>query len=67
MATYLIVTAPSGMRKIVYAILFAALGLLAVLVMLGIARYIYRVYNAKRYENVQELVGFLGSTNNETL
>eukprot|EP00026_Physarum_polycephalum_P012851 Phypoly_transcript_13192.p1 GENE.Phypoly_transcript_13192~~Phypoly_transcript_13192.p1 ORF type:complete len:319 (+),score=19.64 Phypoly_transcript_13192:97-1053(+) len=58
---------PSSVEKWIFAIGIAGICCLGVLVLLGCARYAYRVYKAKRYENQQELVGFLGSTNNEAL
>jgi len=66
-AIYTAGTQPDNIDKWVFGMGIAGLGALAVLVLLGITRYLYRLYHAKRYENQQELAGFLGSTNNETL
>jgi hypothetical protein len=57
----------SGIDKWVLAIGLSGIGLLGVLTLMGISRYLYRLYHAKSYENQQELVGFLGSTNNDHL
>jgi carbonic anhydrase len=58
----------SDIQTWVLAIALTGLGVLGILVVLGIIRVAYRAVLIKRQQNTQqELVGFMGSTNNEEL